>query len=302
MSTSRPSRWCNSLSDRFLVAIGYHGNMFHGSQVQKDVGTVEGSLTQALKRLTWWSERCLEMSSRTDAGVSVRMNLARIDLPKPVSEKASEGSIIRALNDNLPVGATAISANRAPADSKVRYAESRSYLYRLEAIEEWPLDCDNSAISHACSMIEGVNDFSNLARLDNGVDPVRTVDSCIPWLSDDGRIIGFSIQAKSFIWNQVRRIASAFSGIASGRIGISELESAISRPEVTIDLGRAPSEGLVLWSISHADFKSPFSNQLPPPAEFSRRPSDPRDYRRWLSMSQYEMGALLEREWLSRLN
>ena len=276
--------------------------MFHGSQVQKDVGTVEGSLTQALKRLTWWSERCLEMSSRTDAGVSVRMNLARIDLPKPVSEKASEGSIIRALNDNLPVGATAISANRAPADSKVRYAESRSYLYRLEAIEEWPLDCDNSAISHACSMIEGVNDFSNLARLDNGVDPVRTVDSCIPWLSDDGRIIGFSIQAKSFIWNQVRRIASAFSGIASGRIGISELESALSRPEVTIDLGRAPSEGLVLWSISHADFKSPFSNQLPPPAEFSRRPSDPRDYRRWLSMSQYEMGALLEREWLSRLN
>jgi len=290
------------LSDRFLVAIGYHGNMFHGSQVQKDVGTVEGSLTQALKRLTWWSERCLEMSSRTDAGVSVRMNLARIDLPKPVSEKASEESIIRALNDNLPVGATAISANRAPADSKVRYAESRSYLYRLEAIEEWPLDCDHSAISYACSMIEGVNDFSNLARLDNGVDPVRTVDSCIPWLSDDGRVIGFSIQAKSFIWNQVRRIASAFSGIASGRIGISELESAISRPEVRIDLGRAPSEGLVLWSISHADFKSPFSNQLPPPAEFSRRPSDPRDYRRWLSMSQYEMGALLEREWLSRLN
>ena len=290
------------MSDRFLVAIGYHGHMFHGSQVQKDVGTVEGSLTQALKRLTWWSERCLEMSSRTDAGVSVRMNLARIDLPKPVSEKASEGSIIRALNDNLPVGATAISANRAPADSKVRYAESRSYLYRLEAIEEWPLDCDHYAISSACSMIEGVNDFSNLARLDNGVDPVRTVDSCIPWLSDDGRIIGFSIQAKSFIWNQVRRIASAFSGIASGRIGISELESALSRPEVRIDLGRAPSEGLVLWSISHADFKSPFSNQLPPPAEFSRRPSDPRDYRRWLSMSQYEMGALLEREWLSRLN
>tara|TARA_B100001079_G_C16286419_1_gene458920 strand:- start:220 stop:948 length:729 start_codon:yes stop_codon:yes gene_type:complete len=242
------------------------------------------------------------MSSRTDAGVSVRMNLARIDLPEPVSEKASEESIIRALNDNLPVGATAISANRAPADSKVRYAESRSYLYRLEAIEEWPLDCDHSAISYACSMIEGVNDFSNLARLDNGVDPVRTVDSCIPWLSDDGRVIGFSIQAKSFIWNQVRRIASAFSGIASGRIGISELESALSRPEVRIDLGRAPSEGLVLWSISHADFKSPFSNQLPPPAEFSRRPSDPRDYRRWLSMSQYEMGALLEREWLSRLN
>ena len=290
------------MSDRFLVAIGYHGNSFHGSQVQKDVGTVEGSLRQALKRLTWWSERCLEMSSRTDAGVSVRMNLARIDLPKPVSEKANEESIIRALNDNLPVGATAISANRAPPDSKVRYAESRRYLYRLEAIEEWPSECDPDVISDACSLIEGVNDFSNLSRMDHGVDPVRTVDSCAPWMSEDGRVIGFSIQAKSFIWNQVRRIASAFSGIASGRIGVSDLESALSRPEVSVDLGRAPSEGLVLWEISHVDFESPFSDQLPPPAAFSRRPSDPREYRRWLSMSQYEMGALLEREWLSRMS
>ena len=290
------------MSDRFLVAIGYHGSAFHGSQVQKDVGTVEGSLRQALKRLTWWSDRCLEMSSRTDAGVSVRMNLARIDLPKPVSEKADQQSIIRALNDNLPVGATVISANRAPADSKVRYAESRRYLYRLEAIEEWPSKSDPEAISEACSLIEGVNDFTNLSRMDHGVEPVRAVDSSVPWMSDDGRVIGFSIQAKSFIWNQVRRIASAFSGIASGRIGVSDLESALSRPKVSADLGRGPSEGLVLWSISHADFESPFSDQLPPTAAFSPRPIDPRDYRRWLSMSQYEMGALLEREWLSRLN
>ena len=290
------------MSDRFLVAIGYHGHSFHGSQIQKDVGTVEGSLRQALKRLTWWTDGCLEMSSRTDAGVSARMNLARLDLPPSVSEKASEESIIRALNDHLPVGAATISANRTPADSKVRYVESRRYLYRLEVIEEWPFDNDPDVISDACSLIEGVNDFSNLCRLEDDVDSVRTVDECIPWLADDGRVVGFSIQAKSFIWNQVRRIASAFSGIASGRIRISDLESALGSPEVSVDLGRGPSEGLVLWGISHTDFESSFSDELPPPAFFSRRPRDPRDYRRWLSMSQYEMGALLEREWLSSLN
>ncbi len=149
------------MSDRFLVAIGYHGNSFHGSQVQPEVGTVEGSLQQALRRLTWWSDGCLEMSSRTDAGVSVRMNLARIDLPQSVSQKASEESIVRALNDHLPVGAVAISANRAPSDSKVRYAESRRYLYRLEAIEEWPFESENADISEACSIIEGEHDYSS---------------------------------------------------------------------------------------------------------------------------------------------
>ena len=119
------------MSDRFLVAIGYHGNSFHGSQIQPDVGTVEGAMRNALRRLTWWSEGCLEMSSRTDAGVSVRMNLARVDLPSSVSANASNESIVRALNDHLPVGAVAISANRSPSTSKLRYADSRTYLYRL---------------------------------------------------------------------------------------------------------------------------------------------------------------------------
>ena len=290
------------MSDRFLVAIGYHGHSFHGSQIQPDVGTVEGSMRQALRRLTWWTEGCLEMSSRTDAGVSVRMNLVRIDLPASVSQKASQESIVRALNDHLPVGAVAISANRAPPDSKVRYAESRRYLYRLESIEEWPFNNASEVISEACSMIEGENDFSNLSKLEADVDPVRTVDECSPWMAEDGRVVGFSITAKSFIWNQVRRVASAFSGIASGRIQISDLESALNCPEVEVDMGRGPSEGLVLWGISHCDFKSSFSDDLPPPASFSRRPMDSRDYRRWLAMSQYEMGALLEKEWLGRLN
>jgi len=259
-------------------------------------------MRQALKRLTWWSEGCLEMSSRTDAGVSVRMNLARIDLPRSVSEKASEESIIRALNDHLPVGAVAISANRAPPDSKVRYALSRRYLYRLEAIEEWPFENDSDVITEACSIIEGENDFSNLCKLEMGVDPVRTVDDCSPWRADDGRVLGFSISAKSFIWNQVRRVASAFSGIASGRLGVNELKYAISNPGIKVDLGRGPAEGLVLWGISHIDFDSSFAQDLPPTVSFSRRPPNSRDYRRWLAMSNYEMSALLEKEWMSRLS
>ena len=43
-----------------------------------------------------------------------------------------------------------------------------------------------------------------------------------------------------------------------------------------MDLGRAPSEGLVLWDISHKDFDSPFSSELPISTTFSVRPSDPK--------------------------
>ena len=40
-------------SDRVMVAFGYHGDAFHGSQVQPGIRTVEGSLRLALERLGW---------------------------------------------------------------------------------------------------------------------------------------------------------------------------------------------------------------------------------------------------------
>ncbi len=289
-------------SDRFLVALGYHGHAFHGSQVQPDVRTVEGSLIQALRRLTWWGDGCLEMSSRTDAGVSVRMSLARIDLPASVSRSVSDARITSALNDNLPVGMVVLAARRAPSDSKIRYAESRRYLYRLEAVEEWPSETDLDLVRSACSLIEGRHDFTNLSRPEEGRDPMRTVDECVPWCAGDGRPVGFSIRARSFLWNQVRRIASAISGVASGRVSLTDLESALSRPSDSIDLGRAPADGLVLWETYHSDFDALASDELPDASTLSTRPGDPREYRRWLSMAGYEMSALLEREWSGRLS
>lgn len=244
----------------------------------------------------------MEMSSRTDAGVSVRFNLARIDLPRTVSKQANESSIIRALNDHLPVGAVVLSASKVPDESKVRYADSRKYLYRLECIEEWPSLPDPDLLSSACQMIEGKHDFSNLSKIEDDRDPIRTVDECRPWVSGDGRPVGFVICAKSFLWNQVRRIASAFSGISSGRLELMDLDLAMRKPEIPVDMGRAPSEGLVLWEISHLDIANPLPNEIPEPNNLSTRPEDPREYRRWLSMSGYEISTLLENEWRSRLN
>ena len=38
---------------RVMVAFGYHGDCFHGSQIQPDIRTVEGSLKKALKKLRY---------------------------------------------------------------------------------------------------------------------------------------------------------------------------------------------------------------------------------------------------------
>ena len=81
-----------------MVAFGYHGAEFHGSQIQPDVRTVQGEIKIALEKLGWWSDNCLEISSRTDSGVSVRMNLATISIPTEIAKSITESTFISALN------------------------------------------------------------------------------------------------------------------------------------------------------------------------------------------------------------
>ena len=289
-------------SDRVMVAFGYHGDAFHGSQVQPGIRTVEGSLRLALERLGWWSESCLEISSRTDAGVSVRMNLARIDLPSPVSGSIEEGNLLRAMNNNLPIGMVVWKAREIPQATRIRHSSSRHYLYRTEVISDWPQEVDEKLFNEACFLIEGHHDFTNLCRLEEKKNPVRTVDECVPWMSSDGRVIGISVKSQAFLWNQVRRIASAVSGAVSGRNTLDDIRSALENPEVPLDLGRSPSDGLMLWAIENEESDGMTDGSMPDTSWFSTPPRDSREHTRWLALSRLEMATLLEREWLKRLN
>ena len=289
-------------SDRVMVALGYHGDAFHGSQVQPGIRTVEGALIQALERLGWWREGCLEMSSRTDAGVSVRMNLARIDLPAEVAGPIEEANLLRAMNDNLPIGMVAWRARGIPEKTRIRHSTSRHYLYRTEVMHDWPHKVDDGLFSEACSLFEGDHDFTNMCRLDDGKDPMRTIDECVPWLSPEGRVIGISVRSRAFLWHQVRRMASAVSGAASGRNTLDDIRTALNTPSVTVDLGRSPSDGLVLWSIENQYSEGMADDSLPDTSWFSEPPRDTREHTRWLALARLEMATLLEREWLKRLN
>jgi tRNA pseudouridine38-40 synthase len=283
-----------------MVAFGYHGDSFHGSQIQPDIRTVEGSLQKALKRLTWWTKGCLEICSRTDAGVSVRMNLACINLPTSVANKVSFKSMARAINDQLPVGMIIWYIQKVPQSTRSRKANSRHYLYRLGSVEEWPLNPNMELMKSACSIIEGRNNFTNLCKLEGDLNPDRIIDECTPWVDSNGNIIGISVKARAFLWNQVRRIASAIAGVVSGRISLDALQSALSNPHIPVDFGRANSDGLILWSISHDEIDEIIDSSFPDATLFTPRP-DQREYNRWLSLLRYETSAFLEREWLVRI-
>ena len=280
-----------------MVAFGYHGAKFHGSQIQPDVRTVQGELKQAIERLGWWTESCLEMSSRTDSGVSVRMNLATISLPTDIANVIDESSLVSALNDHLPEDIVVWKACRVPEGTRSRIAEKRLYIYRLEMIPSWPSDVEYERFSNACNLFVGQHDFTNFCRLDSGRSPIRKIESCQPWQDSSGRIVGFTVLAESFLWNQIRRMASSLHKFAKNDIELDELALALEKPEETLDFGLAPADGLILWSLGHRDFSHKF--EIPNIIEgISIPPKGKRAHKQWLNLAKMENSSILEREWL----
>ena len=280
-----------------MVALGYHGAKFHGSQIQPDVRTVQGELKQDIERLGWWTESCLEMSSRTDSGVSVRMNLATISLPRDIANVIDESSLVSALNDHLPEDLVVWKACRVPEGTRSRTAEKRLYIYRLEMIPGWPSDVEYERFSSACNLFIGKHDFTNFCRLDSVRSPIRNIDSCQPWQNSSGRIVGFTVVGDSFLWNQIRRMASSLHKFAKKDIELDEIALALEKPEETIDLGLAPADGLILWSLGHRDFSHEF--EVPNIIEgISIPPKGKRVHKRWLNLARMENSSILEREWL----
>ncbi len=280
-----------------MVAFGYHGAKFHGSQIQPDVRTVQGELKQAIERLGWWTESCLEMSSRTDSGVSVRMNLATISLPTDIANVIDESSLVSALNDHLPEDLVVWKACRVPEGTRSRIAENRLYIYRLEMIPGWPYEVEYERFSNACNLFVGQHDFTNFCRLDSGRSPIRNIESCQPWQDSSGRIVGFSVVAESFLWNQIRRMASSLHKFAKNDIELDEIALALEKPEETLDFGLAPADGLILWSLGHRDFSNKF--EIPNIIEgISIPPKGKRAHKQWLNLAKMENSSILEREWL----
>ena len=288
-------------TQRLVLCFGYLGDKFHGSQLQPDVRTVQGELEKALKKLEWLDSTAhIWISSRTDAGVHVRMNLGSFDMPASRWSSIGQNNLLRAVNDRLPDDVFVWGAYAVSDDVIVRLARRRVYLYRLQALPGWPLDVSPERVSRWCKVFEGGHDFTNFCRVEEDRTTVRTIHSCTPWVDISGRVIGFRIEAESFLWNQVRRIAAALHGLATERIELSDVIRALHRPNESIDFGRSSSDWLILWTINHPSLPSLDLMPIEAIQAWSNPPSnrEERMHERWQEIARREIDLLLQRGWI----
>ncbi|MDD1687348.1 tRNA pseudouridine(38-40) synthase TruA [Methanoregula sp.] len=219
---------------RLAFRVSYLGSSFFGSQMQVSSRTVEGEFIAACQRLSLfsdWREAGFLFAGRTDRGVHAIGQVAAFTTTAP--ERA-----VRTINTQLPPDCWCTGFAEVPAQFHPRYdAKMRTYRYYFA---ERPSDV--GAMARAAGRFVGNHNFTNFARLEDR-NPYRTVLSAT--VVEERDFVFLEVTAESFLWHQVRCMASALLRVGDGEA--EESIDALLTAEAEKPLQPAPSEGLILW-------------------------------------------------------
>ena len=221
---------------RLAFRVSYIGTRFFGSQMQADHRTVEGEFVAACRRLDLFSdfrEAGFLSAGRTDRGVHARGQVVAFLTEYPERAKT-------ALNIQLPPDCWCTGYAEVPPEFHPRYdTHSRTYRYYFSTP---PVDMD--AMKRSARQFSGTQNFTNFARV-RGKNPHRTVLSVT--MGEQKGFVYFEVTADSFLWHQVRSMATALWRIGAGEADEGSI-TALLEQESDQMVPPAPAEGLILWN------------------------------------------------------
>ena len=245
-STKKAAQGVPAGSGRKAFRLFYNGRNLHGSQFQPGLPTVEGELWRSA------AETCLctpgkppafEMAGRTDAGVSALGQVFAMD------HEVDAVEIGRRLNSRLPpdirvwAGCTA-----GPDFSPRRNAINRKYAYFLHS-HELDVELARKALGVLC----GEHDFKNLCKKEPGRPTKARID--VAEINGTGPIYRLCFIAPWFLWQQVRRMASAVHLVGIGSMSLGRLCDMFQPEYAGQSVPPSKPEGLCLESIDYLGLK-----------------------------------------------
>jgi tRNA pseudouridine38-40 synthase len=152
----------------------YDGTPYNGWQIQPNLPTIQGTLAQAIHRVT--GESVLPQGSgRTDTGVHALGQVATFTLTVPIPA----ANLHRALNRALPSSIRVLSVEPVPDDFHARHsARRKTYEYRILPNDQicspmlapfvWAsrLPLELAPLQQAAAHILGTHDFTSFAASD----------------------------------------------------------------------------------------------------------------------------------------
>jgi tRNA pseudouridine38-40 synthase len=273
----------SQLSDErnWKLILAYDGTDYFGWQVQPDLVTVQGELSDAIERVT--GERVLPQGSgRTDAGVHARGQVASFMLRAPIPPE----NLLRALNRTLPESIRVLSAGRAEAEFHARHSvKAKTYEYRIFRGEvcppwearfawalnstparrraggpgNWPLEVE--AMKAAAERVVGMHDFSSFAASDPDLGTRRGEqqgerEGCVRTIFESrwdeaGDSLVYRVRGDGFLQHMVRNLVGTFVAVGRGQWKPEDVERILEARSRSAAGATAPARGLFLDSVEY---------------------------------------------------
>lgn len=245
---------------RWKLLIEYDGRDFCGWQRQERDLSVQQAIEDAIEKFSGEKIR-LFVAGRTDAGVHALGQVAHFDLERETDAKEVEGAV----NFHVrPRRVSILKAEEAAPDFHARMdALSRSYRYLLInrsaplALMEgrawlYPRPLALTSMREAAALLIGKKmDFSTFrASHCQANSPMRTLDRLD--IAQDGELFTFDIEARSFLYHQVRNMVGTLALVGSGQWSVPEFKKAFEAADRTKGGPTAPAEGLYFLSVRYA--------------------------------------------------
>jgi tRNA pseudouridine38-40 synthase len=252
---------------RLKLILAYRGTRYHGWQFQTPSMTWKGPIPpegQGIPTVQEIVQRTLAGvvkhpvtlvgSSRTDAGVHAKGQLAHFDTDKP---QIPPEKLRRAVNHRLPEDILIRSIESVPEDfSAIESTVSKRYQYFVWNAYDRPLffadlvwhrwqPLDVEAMQQAARRLVGEHDFASFAKPGHGRDStIRTVLGCDVTCRPPKLIIG--VEGTGFLWQMVRIIVGTLVEVGLGRFTPDDVQQMVAARDRRAAGATAPPHGLYL--------------------------------------------------------
>ncbi len=260
------------MARNFKLVLAYDGTDFAGWQVQPGLRTIQGTLAEAIGRVTR-QPAIVQGSGRTDAGVHAIGQVASFVTDSSIPA----ANLMIALNDTLPSSIRVTSAEEVAEDFHPRKsAKGKTYRYRIfrhsvcsPFIARWvyphPWPLDEEAMMRAAKVVEGEFDFTSFAAVDpdrlrriaeaeEGDDDapsnVRTIFSSE--FRRCGDELAYEVKGNGFLHHMVRNLVGTFLLVGKGTLTPQQIVEILAAKERSANPGAtAPASGLVLVTVEY---------------------------------------------------
>jgi len=241
---------------RYKLTIEYDGTGYAGFQIQDDIKTVAGVVTNAIYNVSRESIT-LTCAGRTDSGVHAEGQIVHFDLNKNLEPY----QIIEAINSHLKNEQVSI-VNCEIVDERFdARRSSKGKIYRYQILNRktssplmhnrvWYMktDLNIQAIQKAAKFFEGVHDFESFRTSGcQAKHAIRKIDYI--QISKANDLITIHVKGNAFVHNMVRIITGTLIEVGLGKIAADSIPDIFKARDRTKAGRTAPAAGLFLEQV-----------------------------------------------------